>query len=93
MSNIFEIAAPWEDLDLVPFHMRGPVKRAQDARNYADITMPKVGDLVSINYGYHPGKPALVTYVNPPDVRFTYPDGKEGSSGVRGVKIVSQKNV
>jgi len=91
MSNIFEIAAPWDDLNDVPLHMRGQVKRARDARAYADITMPKVGDLVMINYGYHPGKPALVTYVNPHDVRFTYPDGKEGSSGVRGVKIVSQK--
>ena len=51
----------------------------------------KVGDLVTINYGYHPGKPAVVTYVNPPDIRFVYPDGKEGSSGVRGVKLVSKK--
>ena len=88
--NLLEAAAPWE-LDDVPLHMRGPVKRARDARAYADITMPKVGDLVTINYGYHPGKPALVTYVNAPDVRFIYPDGKEGSSGVRGVKLVSQK--
>jgi hypothetical protein len=55
------------------------------------MTMPKVGDLVTINYGYHPGKPAVVTYVNPPDIRFVYPDGKEGSSGVRGVKLVSRK--
>ena len=88
---ILEVAAPWDSLDDVPLHMRASVKRARDARNYADITMPKVGDLVSINYGYNPGQPAVVTYVNPPDVRFIYPDGKEGSSGVRGVKIVSQK--
>ena len=77
-----------DDLSDVPPHMRGQVKRARDARRYADITMPKVGDLVTINYGHHPGKPAVVTYVNPPDVRFIYPDGKEGSSGVRGVKLV-----
>ena len=87
--NLFEAAAPWADLDDVPVHMRGQVKRARDARHYADITMPKVGDLVTINYGYHPGKPAVVTYVNPPDVRFVYPDGTEGSSGVRGVKLCS----
>ena len=85
--NLFEAALPWDDLSDVPMHMRGPVKRARDGRQYADITMPKVGDLVMINYGYHPGKPAVVTYVNPPDVRFVYPDGKEGSSGVRGVKL------
>ncbi len=87
--DVLGAAAPW-NLNDVPVHMRGSVKRARDARAYADITMPKVGDLVMINYGYHPGEPAVVTYVNPPDVRFVYPDGKEGSSGVRGVKIVSQ---
>ena len=88
--NLFE-AAYLDDLSDVPFHMRGQVKRARDARQYADMTMPKVGDLVTINYGYHPGKPAVVTYVNPPDIRFVYPDGKEGNSGVRGVKLVSEK--
>ncbi len=91
MSNIFEIAAPWEDLDLVPFHMRGPVKRAQDARRYADITVPKVGDLVTVNYGPHPGKPALITSVSLPTIRFIYPDGVDFSSGIRGVTLVSQK--
>jgi hypothetical protein len=80
--NLFEAALPWNEN--VPPH----IKRARDARQYADIMMPRVGDLVTINYGYHPGKPAVVTYVNPPDVRFTYPDGKEGSSGVRGVKVI-----
>ena len=47
---ILEVAAPWNSLDNVPLHMRAPVKRAQDARNYADIRLPRVGDLVSINY-------------------------------------------
>ena len=84
--NLFE-AAFLDDLSDVPFHLRGQVKRARDARHYADITMPKVGDLVTINYGHHPGKAAVVTYVNPPTVRFTYPDGTEGTSGVRGVKL------
>ena len=88
--SLFDAVLP-NNLDDVPMHMRGPVKRARDARMYADMTMPKVGDLVTINYGYHPGKPAVVTYVNPPDVRFVYPDGKEGSSGVRGVKVISCK--
>ena len=54
--NLFE-AAYLDDLSDVPFHLRGQVKRARDARHYADITMPKVGDLVTINYGHHPGKP------------------------------------
>jgi len=90
--DILGVAAPWNSLDNVPLHMRASVKRAQDARNYADITMPRVGDLVSINYGHHPGKPGLVTYVNAPDVRFIYPDGKEGSSGVRGVRLVQFKD-
>ena len=89
--SLFEAAGLYGDLNDVPVHMRAQVKRARDARRYADIDMPKVGDLVMINYGYHPGKPAVVTYVNPPDVRFVYPDGKEGSSGVRGVKLVSKK--
>ena len=89
---ILEVAAPWNSLDNVPLHMRASVKRAQDARNYADIRMPRVGDLVSINYGPHAGAPGLVTYVNPPDVRFTYPDGKEYSSGVRGVRLVQLKD-
>ena len=89
--SLFEAAGLYGDLNDVPVHMRAQVKRARDARRYADIDMPKVGDLVSINYGYHPGQPAVVTYVNPPDVRFIYPDGKEGSSGVRGVKLVSKK--
>ena len=89
--SLFDAVLPWNDLNDVPMHMRASVKRARDARAYADITMPKVGDLVTINYGYHPGKPAVVTYVNPPDIRFVYPDGKEGSSGVRGVKLVSKK--
>ena len=89
--SLFDAVLPWNDLNDVPMHMRASVKRARDARAYADITMPKVGDLVTINYGYHPGKPAVVTYVNPPDVRFVYPDGKEGSSGVRGVKVISCK--
>ena len=88
--SLFDAVLP-NNLDDVPMHMRGSVKRARDARQYADITMPKVGDLVTINYGYHPGKPAGVTYVNPPAVRFVYPDGTEGSSGVRGVKLVSKK--
>jgi len=88
--SLFE-AVFGDDLNDVPFHMRGQVKRARDARRYADITMPKVGDLVMINYGPHPGKPAVVTYVNAPDVKFIYPDGRESSSGVRGVKLVSQK--
>jgi hypothetical protein len=83
--NLFEAALPWDEN--VPPH----IKRARDARRYADITMPKVGDLVAINYGPHPGKPAVVTRVNPPDVRFVYPDGKECGSGVRGVKLVSKK--
>ncbi len=89
--SLFEEAGLYGDLNDVPVHMRAQVKRARDARRYADIDMPKVGDLVMINYGYHPGKPAVVTYVNPPDVRFVYPDGTEGSSGVRGVKLVSKK--
>tara|TARA_R100000008_G_scaffold30343_2_gene16860 strand:+ start:2140 stop:2412 length:273 start_codon:yes stop_codon:yes gene_type:complete len=89
--SLFEAAGLYGDLNDVPVHMRAQVKRARDARRYADIDMPKVGDLVMINYGYHPGKPAVVTYVNPPDIRFVYPDGKEGSSGVRGVKLVSKK--
>ena len=89
--SLFEEAGLYGDLNDVPVHMRAQVKRARDARRYADIDMPKVGDLVMINYGYHPGKPAVVTYVNPPDIRFVYPDGKEGSSGVRGVKLVSKK--
>ena len=89
--SLFEAAGLYGDLNDVPVHMRAQVKRARDARRYADIDMPKVGDLVSINYGYHPGQPAVVTYVNPPDVRFIYPDGKEGTSGVRGVKLVSKK--
>ena len=89
--SLLEAAGLYGDLNDVPVHMRAQVKRARDARRYADIDMPKVGDLVKINYGYHPGKPAVVTYVNPPDIRFVYPDGKEGSSGVRGVKLVSKK--
>ena len=89
--SLLEAAGLYGDLNDVPVHMRAQVKRARYARRYADITMPKVGDLVMINYGYHPGKPAVVTYVNPPDVRFVYPDGTEGSSGVRGVKLVSKK--
>ena len=88
--SLFEAMLP-SNLDDVPMHMRGPVKRARDARQYADITMPKVGDLVTINYGYHPGKPAVVTRVDAPTVWFTYPDGKESTSGVRGVKLVSKK--
>ena len=89
--SLFEAAGLYGDLNDVPVHMRAQVKRARDARQYADIDMPKVGDLVKINYGHHPGKPAVVTYVNAPDVRFVYPDGTEGSSGVRGVKLVSKK--
>ena len=89
---ILEVAAPWDSLDDVPLHMRASVKRARDARNYADITMPRVGDLVSINYGPHPTKPALVTYVNPPSVGFVYHDGKEYQSGVRGVRLVQLKD-
>ena len=89
--SLFEAAGLYGDLNYVPVHMRAQVKRARDARRYADIDMPKVGDLVKINYGHHPGKPAVVTYVNAPDVRFVYPDGTEGSSGVRGVKLVSKK--
>ena len=89
--SLFE-AVFGDDLNDVPFHLRGQVKRARDARWYADITMPRVGDLVSINYGPHPGKPAVVTYVNPPSVDFTYPDGKEYQSGVRGVRLVQLKD-
>ena len=89
--SLFDAMFP-DSLDDVPMHMRGPVKRARDARRYADMTMPKVGDLVTINYGYHPGKPAVVTYVNPPSVDFTYPDGKEYQSGVRGVRLVQFKD-
>ena len=79
--NLLEAALPWDE------NVPPRITRARDARWYADITMPRVGDLVSINYGPHPGKPAVVTYVNPPDVRFVYPDGRECSSGVRGVKL------
>ena len=84
--NLFE-AAYLDNLSDVPFHLRGQVKRARDARHYADITMPRVGDLVSVRYGPHPGMPAVVTYVNAPTVRFTYPDGIEFTSGVMGVKL------
>ena len=84
--SLFEAALLWSGN--VPPH----VKRAQDVWRYADITMPRVGDLVSINYGPHPGKPAVVTYVNPPSVDFTYPDGKEYQSGVRGVRLVQFKD-
>ena len=84
--NLFEAALPWDEN--VPAH----IKRARDVRRYADITMPRIGDLVSINYGPHAAKPAVVTYVNPPDVRFVYPDGKEFSSGVRGVRLVQFKD-
>jgi hypothetical protein len=90
--DILGVAAPWNDLNDVPVHLRGQVKRARDARLYAGITIPKVGDLVSINYGWHPGQPALVTKVDTPTVWFTYPDGKEGTSGVRGVKLVQFKD-
>jgi len=86
--SLFDAVIPWNGLDDVPVHLRGQVKRARDARLYAGITIPKVGDLVSINYGWHPGKPAVVTKVDAPTVWFTYPDGKEGTSGVRGVKVI-----
>ena len=42
--NLFEAALPWDDN--VPPH----IKRARDARRYADITMPKVGDLVNLEF-------------------------------------------
>ena len=84
--NLLEAALPWDE------NVPPRIKRARDARWYADITMPRVGDLVSINYGPHPGKPAVVTYVNPPSVDFTYPDGQECQSGVRGVRLVQFKD-
>lgn len=84
--NLFEAAFPWDE------NVPPRIKRARDVWRYADIRMPRVGDLVSINYGPHPGKPGVVTYVNAPDVRFIYPDGKETSSGVRGVRLVQLKD-
>jgi len=89
--NLFEIAAPWNNLDDVPMHLRGQVKRARDARMYADIDIPKVGDLVTIRYGTHAGQPGMVTRVDLPTVYFTYPDGVEFSSGIRGITLASKK--
>ena len=89
--NLFEAAAPWNNLDDVPMHLRGAVKRARDARMYADCDIPKVGDLVSSDWGNYKGHPAVVTRIDLPTVYFTYPDGTESSSGIRGIKLLDDK--
>ena len=88
--NLFDAWMPWNSLDDVPVHLHGQVKRARDARLYADVTVPRTGDLVTIRYGTHAGQPGMVTSVNLPTVYFTYPDGVEFSSGIRGIEVISE---
>jgi len=87
--SILEIARPWDSLDGVPMHLRGQVKRAQDARMYGDLDIPRVGDTVAATWDRD--RPGVVTRVNLPGVYFTLPDGTEHSTGIRGMVLVSRK--
>jgi len=88
--NLFDAWMPWNSLDDVPVHLRGQVKRARDARLYADVTVPRTGDLVKSNWGNRKHLVAVVTHVDLPTVYYTWPDGEQDSNGIRGIEVISE---
>lgn len=77
-------SALWASIDNYPDHLQAHIKR----NRYRGEHIPKVGDLVTCNHSWYPGQPAMITKVDVPTVYFTYPDGKEGTSGIRGIKVL-----
>jgi|TARA_R110002110_G_scaffold198240_1_gene408443 hypothetical protein len=90
--NLLPIAQPWNNLNDVPVHLRGMVKRARDSRLYAELDVPAAGDVVKCNWDRDKEITAVVTAIDLPTVYFVYPDGTESSSGIRGITLVSRKN-
>ena len=86
--SLLEAAAPWDDSSLVPVHLQRQHKYALYARQY-DI--PKRGDLISVSlFKREEFELAMVTRVDVPSVYYTWPDGKECSTGIASVTIVKR---